>query len=220
MSTLEVEKRGKADTLQKIRKNGLIPAVYYGPKEPSTSISMKEADFLKIWKEAGESSIVKLKTSQGLHDALIHEVSMDPVSGKVIHADFYIVEKGKKIKVRVPIEFEGNAPAVKELGGTLVKVLHDVEIEAEAANLPHNLVVDISSLASFDSQITAKDIKLPGGVALAENPDEVVVLVTETKEEVEEVAPVDLESIEISDQKGKKEETEEGTMPEENPPKQ
>lgn len=207
MINLETKARTKAEKLPKLRKDGFIPAVFYGPKEPSTSVALKEVDFLKAWKEAGESSVVKLKTAEGDHDALIHDVALDPVSGKVLHADFYIVEKGKKVKVRVPIEFEGVAPAVKELGGTLVKVLHDVEIEAEASNLPHGFTVDISSLANFESQILAKDIKMPNGVTLVEGPDEVIALVSEAKEEiVEEAAPVDLSAIEISEKKGKKDE--------------
>jgi large subunit ribosomal protein L25 len=206
MITLEITKRTKAEKLEAIRKNGLIPAVYYGRKEASTPISLKETDFMKAWKEAGESSIVKLKTSDGLHDALIHEVAVDPVSGKVVHADFYVVEKGKKIKVKIPIEFEGTAPAVKELGGTLVKVLHEIEIEAEAADLPHGFTVDISSLLNFESQILAKDISMPAGVRLVDNPEEVVALVTEAKEEEVEAAPVDLANIELSEKKGKKEE--------------
>lgn len=207
MINLETKPRTKAEKLEKLRKGGFIPAVFYSKKEPSTPVALKEVDFLKAWKEAGESSIVKLKTKDGEHDALIHEVALDPVSGKVLHADFYIVEKGKKVQVKVPLEFEGMAPAVKELGGTLIKVLHEIEIEAEAANLPHALTVDTSSLINFESQILAKDIKLPHGVVLIEGAEEVVALVTEAKEEViEEAAPVDLSAIEISEKKGKKEE--------------
>jgi large subunit ribosomal protein L25 len=206
MINLEAKTREKKDKLEKIRKDGFIPAVYYGRKQQSTPISLREVDFLKAWKEAGESSVIKLKATDGEHDALIHDVAVDPVSGKVLHADFYIVEKGKKVQVRVPIEFEGSAPAVKELGGTLVKVLHDIEIEAEASALPPELVVNISSLQDFDSRILAKDIKLPAGVTLTEDPEEVVALATEAKEEVEETAPVDISSIEISEKKGKKDE--------------
>jgi large subunit ribosomal protein L25 len=211
MITLEVKPRTKGDRLIKIRKEGLLPAVFYGRKESSTPISLKEVDFLRAWKEAGESSIIKLKSVDGEHDALIHDVAIDPVSGKVLHADFYVVEKGKKIKVDVPIEFEGVAPAVKELGGTLVKVIHEIEIEADPANLPHNLTVDVSSLIDFESQILAKDIKLPQGVTLMAGPEEVVALVSEAKEEVVEEAPADLGTIELSEKKGKKEDEEGGS---------
>jgi large subunit ribosomal protein L25 len=87
----------------------------------------------------------------------------------------------------------------------LVKVLHDIEIEATPKDLPHRVEIDISSLASFGSQVFARDIKLPSGVELLENADEVVASVYEPKEEKIEEAPVDLSAIEV-EKKGKKEE--------------
>jgi len=204
---LNATKREKSEKLDKIRKGGNIPAVFYGAKEASTTISVPEIDFIKVWREAGESSIVTLKTPEGDHDALIQAIDLDPVSDKVRHVDFYVVEKGKKVKVHVPLEFEGASPAVKELGALLVKVLHEIEIEAKPADLPHEIVVSIDSLVDLESQILAKDIKLPAGVELVTGEDEVVALVSEAKEEVvEETGPIDLSAIEISEKKGKKEE--------------
>ncbi len=130
-------------------------------------------------------------------------MDLHPVTGKPIHADFYVFEKGKKIKVDVPLEFVGTAPAIKELGGTLIKVLHTVEIEALPKDLPHGIEVDIASLVNFDSVITAKDIVLPAGVELAISDEDIVASVSEPKEEVEEVsAPIDLSTIEVA-KKGK-----------------
>ncbi len=202
---LNAVKREKTEKLAAIRKGGNIPAVFYGAKEASTAISIPEVEFIKVYRQAGESSIVSLKTPDGDHDALIQDLDLDPVSGKVRHVDFYVVEKGKKLQVGIPLTFEGEAPAIK-LGGTLTKVLHEIEIEATPANLPHDLIVDVSSLVDFDSQILAKDIKLPAGVELITDPDEVVALVAVIKEEEEESAPTDLSSIEMSVEKGKKEE--------------
>lgn len=207
--TLNAVKRDKTEKLNALRKGGNIPAVFYGAKEASTSISLNEIEFIKVWRQAGESSIVSLKTPDGDHDALIHAIDVDPVTDKVRHVDFYVVEKGKKIQVGVPLTFEGTAPAIKELGGTLVKVLHEIEIEAKPADLPHDIVVSLDSLVDFEAQILAKDIKLPAGVTLVTGEDEVVALVAEAKEEVEEeAAPVDFSAIEISEKKGKKEEEE------------
>ena len=203
--TLTATKREKTEKLSAIRREGNIPGVFYGPKEASTSISLNEIDFVKAWRVAGESSIISLKTADGVHDTLIHAVDVDPVLGKVRHVDFYVVEKGKKVTVHVPLTFDGVAPAVKELGGTLTKVLHEVEIEAKPSDLPHDILISLESLVSFESQILAKDIKLPSGVTLITDPEEVVALVSEAKEE-EEAAPVDISSIEISEKKGKKEE--------------
>ncbi len=207
MLSLNVENRTTSDNLAHLRKNGFIPAVFYGKKEESTPISIKFADFLKVWKKAGESSVVTLKRQGGEDlEALIHDVDLDPVTDAPRHADFYVFEKGHKIKVDIPIEFVGVAPAAKDLGGILVKVMREVKIEAMPKDLPHEIKVDVSSLTTFDSQILAKDIVLPAGVTLVESPEEVVALVSEAKEESEEpAAPVDLSAIEV-EKKGKKEE--------------
>lgn len=204
MLTLNIETRDLKAKLADIRGTGKIPAVFYGRKEESTPISLLEVDFIKAWKQAGESSVIILKGVGDEHEALIHDIDLDPVSDRVRHVDFYVIEKGKKITVHVPVEFDGVAPAVKELGGTLVKVLHEIEIEAFPKDLPHALHVDVSALTNFEVQIKAGDIKLPAGVTLLTDADEVVVLAAEAKEEVEEVSgPVDLSKIEVSEKRGK-----------------
>lgn len=202
MITLKVEKRDIKEPLGEMRKAGKIPAVFYGKKEAATSIKLPFAIFEKTLKEAGESTILHLEGDGIDVDVLIHEVDLDPVTDKPRHADFYAIEKGKKLEIKIPLEFIGVAPAVKDLGGVLVKVMHEVEIEALPKDLPHKLEVDISSLATFDNVITAADIKLPEGVTLRIKPEEVVASVYEPKEEVVEVAPVDLSTIEVA-KKGK-----------------
>ncbi|MFA6158431.1 MAG: 50S ribosomal protein L25 [Candidatus Paceibacterota bacterium] len=201
--TLKVEKRDIKDDVVALRKAGKVPAVFYGKKEASTPISIASVDFIKAYKQAGESTVVILK-GEGIEvESLIHDMDLHPVTGKPIHADFYVFEKGKKIKVDVPLEFFGTSPAIKDLGGSLIKVLHDVEVEALPKDLPHTIKVDISSLVDFKSVITAKDIILPEGVLLAVSADDIVASVSEPKEEVEEVAaPIDLSTIEVA-KKGK-----------------
>lgn len=203
MLTLKADIRDTKTNTQTLRKAGHIPAVFYGKKEASTPITLRQTEFLKVWKEAGESTVVTLDTPTGAKDSLIHEVVLDPVSGIPTHADFYVFEAGHKVEVALPIEFAGVSPAVKDLGGTLVKVLHELEIEAVPKDLPHNITIDISTLAAFGDQILAKDIPLPKGVELKVNPEEVVVLVAAPREEKEEeAAPMDLSAIEV-EKKGK-----------------
>ena len=202
MIKLNVENRDKTQKSAVLRKEGKMPAVFYGKKEKSTPVIISKAEFKKVWREAGESSVIDLVGKNIEAEALIYDVDLDPVTDEPRHADFYVFEKGKKIEISVPLEFIGVAPAVKDMGGTLVKVMHEIEIEALPKDLPHNISVDISSLVNFDSQILAKDVKLPQGVALVAKSEEVVASVYETKEEVEEVAPIDLASIEVQ-KKGK-----------------
>lgn len=208
MISLNVEKRKIGGNLDGLRKKGLIPAVFYGKKEASTPIVVSLNDFIKVWENAGESSVVTLKVKEGEDlEALVHDVDLDPVTEVPRHADFYVFEKGQKIKLEIPIEFVGVSLAVKDLGGILIKVRRALEIEALPKDLPREIKVDISSLVNFESQILGKDIALPAGVTLAHGADDVVALVSEAKEEVvEEVAaPVDLSAIEV-EKKGKKEE--------------
>ena len=207
MITLETKDRLVTDNLSKLRKEGNMPAIFYGKKTTSTLIMLAQKDFLKVWKTAGESGVVTLKGAKGSIDVLIHDVDIDPVTDAPKHADFYVFEKGKKLEVSVPLEFVGVAPAVKDLGGSLVKTLYELKISASAEHLPHDIQVDISTLETFDSQILAGDIKLPLGVTLEENPEEVVASAAAPHEEVEEAAPIDLSAIEV-EKKGKKEEEE------------
>lgn len=203
MLTLEVKNRETKESPEKLRKEGILPAVFYGKKEKSTPISVAMKDFLKVWKEAGESTVVVLKGPEGELETLIHDIDYDPVTGNPRHADFYVFEKGHKLEVDVILEFVGISPAVKDLGGAFVKVMHQVKIEAFPKDLPHQIDVDISLLTEIGSQILAKDLKMPVGVELKENLEEVVALIAAPKEEKEEeVAPIDLESIEV-EKKGK-----------------
>ncbi len=205
MLSLAIEKRdmkGRADAL---RKTGKIPAIFYGPKEISTPVVINTIEFKKTWKKAGESSVIILKDVAGVeHEALIHEVDVHPLTGEPRHADFYVIEKGKKVKVAVPIVFEGISPAVKDKGGILVKVRREIEIEAAPRDLPHDVKIDISSLVELTDVILAKNIVLPNGVDLKIGMDEVIASISVAKEEVEEApAAIDMSAIETVDAKGK-----------------
>ena len=203
MLTLNVEKRDMKASANDVRKTGKIPAVFYGPKEATTPVTINAKEFTKAWKQAGESSVIILKDGNDEHESLIHDVDVHPLSGEARHADFYVIEKGKKVTVSVPLTFDGVSPAVKDKAGILVKVHRELEIEASPRDLPHELSVDISKLVELTDVVHAKDIKLPNGVELKINPEDVIASISEAKEEVEEapVAP-DLSAIEV-EAKGK-----------------
>ncbi len=202
MLTLTVEKRDMKVKPEALRESGKIPAVFYGPKEKSTSVTVSTTDFIKVFRKAGESSVIILKEGGNEHEVLIHDIDIHPVTGAPRHADFYVIEKGKKVKVNVPLIFEGVSPAVKDKGAILIKVARDLEIEAAPRDLPQQLIVDISALVEFSSTVTAKDIKLPAGVTLISGSDEILASVSEAKEEVEEIKSVDMSAIEVT-KKGK-----------------
>ncbi len=213
MLELQTEKReifGKK--LKPFRKQGKLPAVLYGPKEKSQPLFVLLKDFKKLWKEAGESTVIQLNLEKSRKEVLIQDVAMDPIKDEPIHVDFYAVQMDKPIEASIALVFEGVSPVVKNLGGVLVKVMHEVEVEALPKNLPHELIVDISKLENFEDKILAKDIVLPEGVKLITSPEEVIALVEEPREE--EVAPVteekiSFEEIEVAGVKEKEEKEEE-----------
>lgn len=206
MPTLSVEKRQKVGAgSPALRRDGFIPAVVYGGQQESTPITVKAREFEKVFKEAGEASIVTLSGLGEDIPTLIHEVDVDPVTSAPRHIDFYAVIKGQKVEVAIPLEFIGSSEAV-EKGANLVKVMHELPVEADPMKLPQHIEVDLSVLKNIGDQIHASDLVLPAGVELAVPPEEVVVLIQEVVEEViEEAPPADLSSIEV-EKKGKEEE--------------
>jgi len=206
MLTLDIQKRDKKADLEALRKSGRVPAVFYGPKTENATITVSLAELKKALMSAGESTVIKLK-GDGLDvDALVYAIDRHPVTEIPLHIDFYVFDKTKTVEVSVPLEFIGVSPAVKDMGGMLMKILHELKVEALPMNLPHEIVIDISLLKKFDDMINAKDVVLPEGVKLAEDPEETVITVTAPREEKEEeVKPIDLSAIEV-EKKGKKEE--------------
>ena len=211
MFTINAKKRTGETKLDVLRKEGDIPAVFYGAGKETTPISLSKIEFKKIWRDAGESSAIQIKTKEATVDVLIHEVQVDPITDEPIHVDFLAIDMKKKIRVEVPLVFEGVSNAVKSGIGNLVKVLHEVEIEALPADLPHDLTVDISSLEGLENQVFVSDIKVPNGVVIITAGTEVVASIVAQVEEKEETVPVDLSAIEV-EKKGKKEEEGDATV--------
>lgn len=211
MLTLKVEKRGTV-AAPALRRAGSIPAVVYGAHHAATSIAVASVAFEKILREAGEATIVLLEGIGEPLPTLIHEVDLDPLTNRPRHVDFYAVTKGEKVEVAIPLVFVGESPAV-EAGANLVKVMHELEVEADPMNLPHNISVDISLLAALGDKIHVSNLVLPAGVTLVTPSEEVVALVQEVVEEKEEVvAPADLSAIEV-EKKGKEETEGEAAAP-------
>jgi large subunit ribosomal protein L25 len=192
MLELEIKPRDSKESAETLRAQGVLPAVIYGPKEEATAITINQKEFERLFKKAGETTIIKLKGLGEEKDSLVHDIQRHPVNDTVLHADFYVLEKGKKVTLNIPLEFVGEAPAEKQ-GHILTKVLHEVEIEVAPADLPQHLEVDISKLENVGDHVLASDIKLPKSAELKISPDEILVSVTAFVEEKAE-APAPAES--------------------------
>lgn len=205
MLTLTVEKRTDSSAgASALRRAGTLPGVVYGAHHEATPIAIPLAAFTKVFHEAGEATIVSLTGLGESLPTLIHEVDLDPLTNQPRHVDFYAVTKGEKVQVHIPIVFVGESPAVNQ-GANLVKVLHEVEVEADPMNLPHDFTIDLSVLVENNAQIHVKDIALPAGVTLVTDENEVIALTQEVaQEKAEEAAPADISTVEV-EKKGKEE---------------
>ena len=183
-------------SLNSLRKDGFLPSVVYGHGFETLPIQLRYKDFEKAFKAAGESTLINLKIGDKEEPTVIKDVQRDPVTDQIIHADFYKVNLKEKIKAKVPVVFIGESEAVKG-GGILVKTVSELEVEALPQDLPHEISVDISVLNSFGDEIKIKDIKVLDDVKIEANPEDVVALVQEPREEkAEEVAP-SVEEVEV-----------------------
>jgi len=171
--------------VKSLRRKGVIPAVVYGGKEGSVPIELGLKEFSKIFKTAGETTLIKLFVNDAVKNVLIHDISRDPMTEEINHVDFYEVKMDEKITTKVPLVFIGDAPAVIDLGGVLVKAMQELEVRALPADLPHQIEIDISQLKTFDDNILVKDIKLPKNVEILENLETSVAAVTPPRSEAE-----------------------------------
>jgi len=189
----------------RLRREGKIPAVVYGRETASRPLTVAAAEFHRIFRDVGESTLLDLVVDDGQPvKVLVQEVAHDPVSGVPTHVDFRAVAMTEKIHARIPLQFIGIAPAVIGVGGVIVKQFDHVEVEALASALVHAITVDLASLTMLESVIRVRDLVIPEGITIHHGPDEIVVSVTEVAEEEQAPASaVSAESVEVVGAKGK-----------------
>lgn len=198
--------------VNKLREKGILPAVLYGPKTEVQSLEISQKDFEKVYAEAGESSLISMEVDKKKYLVLIHDVQADPLTSKPTHVDFLQPALDEEIKASVPLAFEGEAPAVKELGGTFVKNISEVEVKALPQNLPHEIKVNITFLKTFEDSIKIKDLKLSEGVSIHRGQEDVVAFVAspeKIEEELEKPIEEKVEEVEKVEKPKKEEEVEE-----------
>ncbi len=194
-----------------MRDSGKIPAVVYGHGVKNVSLEIDYKDFQKVFKETGESSLVELSVEgeKQKRPVLIHEIQKDPVSDKFLHIDFFQASLKEEVEVTVPFVFEGASPAIKDLGGTLIKNITEIEVKALPQNLPHEIKVFIDTLNNFGDHILVKDLVLPKDVKISRKPDEIIVSVAKAQkveEELEKPIEEKVEDIERVEKEKKDEE--------------
>jgi len=179
---------------RRLRREGRIPGVVYGHDAPQ-ALSVDEKDFHKAFSEISESTIITLKVDTAERDVLIKDYDEDIRTGRIMHIDFYEIERGKKLRTHVGIELTGSPKGVRE-GGILEHSLYELEIECLPKDIPEHIVVEIGDLETGHS-LHVSDIAIPEGVRVLNSPEQTVVAVAmpraieeeAVEEEGEEVEP-------------------------------
>lgn len=191
-----------------VREAGNIPAVIYGPHMETISISLPYGPFEKVYREATESTFIDIAIEGGAsHTVLIQDMQFDPVKGSILHVDFRNVTAGEALSTTVSLTFTGVAPAVKELGGTLITSMESIGVKALPKDLVDHINVDLSVLTTFDDAIRIKDLQLPAGVTATDDVEQLIAkvnapLTEEQLNAMEETTPVSVEDVAV-EKKGK-----------------
>jgi large subunit ribosomal protein L25 len=213
MISLTVKSRKESGKkVKSLRGKGILPGVLYGPKIESQNVEMSQKEFDKVYRAAGESSLISLDFDKKKFIALIHQVQLDPITLMPVHVDFLQPSLTEEISVKVPLIFEGEAPAIKELGGTFVKNISEIEVKALPEKLPHEIKVDVTSMKTFEDSISIKDLILPEGVKIITGQDDIIAFVAspeKIEEELEKPIEEKVEEVEKIEKAKKEEETEE-----------
>ena len=181
-----------------LRHTGLIPAVLYGRGKENVNLSITEKDYIHLYREAGTSSIVLLDIEgEGQKNVLVQDIQFDAMSGNAVHIDFLEVSMTEKLTTMVPLHFIGDSAAVIDLSGSLTTNTDEIEVECLPGDLPHEIEVDISVLTDFEAVIHVSDLKIPAGVEVKNDPEDVVASVEPPRSE-EEMAELE-EPIEVPD---------------------
>lgn len=181
----EVGKKAK-----KLRLQDMIPAVMYGNKIACQNLAVKYIDFKRVYSKAGESALIEVEVAGKKVNALIHDIQLAPMSGKVTHIDFFQVNMKEEVETEIPLEFVGESAAVKALGGVLVKNMDEISVKCLPADLPEKYEIDISKLATFDDVITVSDLKISDKVEILLDGETVIAMVSAPRSE-ESLADLD-----------------------------
>ena len=195
-----------------LRKEGVLPAVLYGPKIKNLSLEVDAKSFEKIYQQAGRTSLISLEIKGGGEEkflVLIQDVQSDPLTDNLLNVDFYQPSLKQETEAKIPLVFEGEALAVKELGGTLIKRFQEIEVRALPQNFPHEIRVDVSGLKTFKDNILIKDLRVSEGVKILKKMEEIVALVVPAEKVEEELEKPIEEKVEEVEKAGEGEEEKE-----------
>ena len=177
--SLKAAPRDKTLKAAALRRTGQVPGVIYGHKFETKSVQFDYRSVELVILHAGTSRLVTVNIDgdKQSHDAFIRDVQRNPITGQILHVDLLAVVANETIRNMVPIVQHGEAP-VTELGGVVVQILDNLEVECLPRDMPAEISVDISSLKGFDDLIRVADLAIPAGVTVLADPEAEVITVT------------------------------------------
>lgn len=168
-----------------LRREGNIPSVVYGKDKDVITVSVDEIELLKTVRDEGQNAIISLDVEGGDKvDVMLYDYQTHPVKGNVTHADFYIVDMSEALEVSVAIRLDGEAAGSRE-GGILQQPLFELQISAKPADIPEEIVIDVSELEIGDS-IFVEDLPVSDKYEFLDDPETAIVSVLPPEEEVED----------------------------------
>ncbi len=195
--TLKVEPRSGAGTTKSnaLRHEGKVPGVLYGHGAAPQPVAFEAKAFDDLVHHGALSSLITLLVDGKKGDtALIRQVQRDPITRRVVHADLQRVSANEQIRTKLQVITVGAALGVRESGGVLDVVNHELEIEGPANRIPDHLEVDVTELALHE-HVTAGEVKLPEGFKMITPADTLVVAVESSKTEKQLEEPVAIEQL-------------------------
>lgn len=217
---VNAETRDKTGTsnMGRLRRTGWVPAVVYSEGKPATNLRVNEHDFqMMLQHHRGEHMIVDLAMKDAdAKKVLLKEVQHHPVSGRVLHADFYEVSMTRKVRVEIPLKLVGEPTGVSQQGGILDHLLRAVLVECLPGDLMEQIEIDVSTLA-LGKHLSVRDIKLDvSKYSILSNADVAIAAVSAPKAEEVAATPAEGEAAAAAEPEvitAKKEEGEEGAAP-------
>lgn len=183
-----------------LREKDILPGILYGPKiEKPFPVEINLKEFEKVFQQAGETSLISLEIEKKKFLVLVHETKIDSLTGEIIHVDFYQPILTEETEAKVSLVFEGQAPAVKELGGTLMKNISEIEVKALPQDLPHEIKINLAKLKTFEDHILVEDLEIEKKVKILRESGEIVAQVLppeKVEEELEKPIEEEVEKVE------------------------
>lgn len=194
--SLDVQSRNKSLKAKDLLRSNLIPMEYYGRGVGNKSLQVDYQTFRKLFRVSGTNTVIELNVDgKEKFNVLVHEIQQNPITDTITHVDFINVRMDQELHTRIPLEFVGDAPAVRELAGILTHHLTEVEVKCLPKYLVHDIEVSIAPLVDFNSYVRVKDLVVPEGITILNGPEDIVANVVPPRLEEEPVVAPEAEVV-------------------------